>query len=697
MDDSTLRDRLQALEARVAQLEGLLGQRAAAAPPRAAPPPSSPPPPVETSHAAPPPERIVAPSRLPPAGSVFAKRAGPRRPRAPKRDLERFVGLAVLGRAGIAAVLLAAAYFGQLGWAHLGPAARASLVYVSGLLMVGAGVLLRARVDAKYTALLWGGGTALTYVAGVLAHLRYEVFSSGAAVASLLGSAALGQFLAHRLRLEMLATVALAGAYAAPVLVGTPSPSPTAFFALLLALHAWGAWTEHRWHWHHARGLAVVSTVVLVIGWYLRSGTGPLWSFVGHVEAVWLLLIAPEVIAALRGALVSDLRAVLAGSGGLFAHLALLLRFAEHDERSLFPPFAACALLGAGALLVPRCAALGTWLARAGSVLLPLGTVVAATRLTFPMEGQPDVHWWCLGGLVGVAVLLAVVRRWTRVAELGMTLAALLEVAIGSLGVLGRERAVPMLAATLLLLVVSRTTPARLAGLLLGVIAAPMGLLPMHSLVGEGSSWMALTFALACGVATLALLVGSRVRDRVLATVAALVELVVLVKWIEEALGANAMNVASDTLPLWNARTGALAAIVALAVGGRMVVPAADVASRALLGVTALAGTFCGGLFELLDAAAQWSPGARDVATSLYVLAFAGVLLAAGFWRKLAAVRWTALALFGIAAVKVVTWDMRDTDTPMRVLATGVLGGVLLLAAWAYARRHQRAGDQSAI
>jgi hypothetical protein len=268
-----------------------------------------------------------------------------------------------------------------------------------------------------------------------------------------------------------------------------------------------------------------------------------LWSFVGHVEAVWLLLIAPEVIAALRGAFVSDLRAVLAGSGGLFAHLALLLRFAEHDERSLFPPFAACALLGAGALLVPRCAALGTWLARAGSVLLPLGTVVAATRLTFPMEGQPDVHWWCLGGLVGVAVLLAVVRRWTRVAELGMTLAALLEVAIGSLGVLGRERVVPMLAATLLLLVVSRTTPARLAGLLLGVIAAPMGLLPMHSLVGEGSSWMALTFALACGVATLALLVGSRVRDRVLATVAALVELVVLVKWIEEALGANAMNV----------------------------------------------------------------------------------------------------------------------------------------------------------
>ena len=39
-------------------------------------------------------------------------------------DYERFVGVAVLGRVGIAAVLLAAGDFGQLGWREIGRAAR---------------------------------------------------------------------------------------------------------------------------------------------------------------------------------------------------------------------------------------------------------------------------------------------------------------------------------------------------------------------------------------------------------------------------------------------------------------------------------------------------------------------------------------------------------------------------------------------
>src|SRR5204863_5243981 len=96
-------------------------------------------------------DRAVVPPPLPRAAEAgaFAERAVPP---PPARDLERFVGLAVLGRVGVAAVLLAAAYFGQLGWTHLGPGARAALVYAGGLLMVGAGFVLRPRVDAKYTA-----------------------------------------------------------------------------------------------------------------------------------------------------------------------------------------------------------------------------------------------------------------------------------------------------------------------------------------------------------------------------------------------------------------------------------------------------------------------------------------------------------------------------------------------------------------
>src|SRR5690606_18824765 len=155
--------------------------------------------------------------------------------------------------------------------------------------------------DQRYVALLWGGGVAITYVAGVLAHLRYEVVSESIALLSLLASSVLGQFLACRLRLEIMASVALAGAYAAPLIVGSPSPTPTGFFVLLLSLHSWAAWTEYRWQWLHARALAVIATVVLVLGWYVTNGIVTPWSFLVHLEAVWLLLALPELLrAALR-------------------------------------------------------------------------------------------------------------------------------------------------------------------------------------------------------------------------------------------------------------------------------------------------------------------------------------------------------------------------------------------------------------
>jgi hypothetical protein len=104
----------------------------------------------------------------------------PRRPPA-ANEFERFIGLAVLGRVGVAAVVVAAAYFGQLGWERLGPVARSVVIYLAGAAMIGVGTWLRPRVQPRFVAYLWGGGTALTYVAGVVAHLRYGVLPAPAA------------------------------------------------------------------------------------------------------------------------------------------------------------------------------------------------------------------------------------------------------------------------------------------------------------------------------------------------------------------------------------------------------------------------------------------------------------------------------------------------------------------------------------
>ncbi len=538
--------------------------------------------------------------------------------------------------------------------------------------------------------MLWGGGVALTYLAGVLGYLRFEVLSSPVAITSMLASAALGQFLAHRLRLEVLATVALGGAYAAPVLVGSPSPTPTAFFTLLLVLHTWAAWTEHRWRWHQARALAVIATVALVYAWYVNAGIGSVWSFVWHVEVVWLLLIAPEVVAAACRREVSTMRAVLAGLGGMYVHAQVLWHLFEHEQPTSFGLGAAGVLLAGGALLVPRALALGSWLARVGSCVLPFGVILWAASL--PIErGTVAAAWWCVGGLAGAGALLFAVRQWTRVGELGMAIAAPLAIGIGYVGQLGRGQTAPVLAIPLLLLVTGRGTIARTTGLVFAAIAPFFTLHRLGWFGSDDGDCTALAFTLVCGVATLALFVGARARDRVLIATAAVGELLVLSAWLMISVVSGADPAVATLTPFWNTRAGALAAIVALAIAGRTLLSAAEGPARAVLGATALAGLYIGGLLELLDITAPWSNGVRDVATSFYTLAFAGALLAAGFWKEVRALRWIALVAFGIVALKIVVWDLSDFDTPLRVLATGVLGGVLLLAAWAYARSQRRA------
>src|SRR5262245_33671206 len=125
-----LDERVTRLEERMARVEARLryaSHGVALAEPRPAETPASPA--IEIPEAAPAPalarreEPSVAPRPRP-------SRPAPRRAQAGKAPasrgvaLERFLGVAVLGRVGIAALLAAAAWFGQLGYQELAPWAR---------------------------------------------------------------------------------------------------------------------------------------------------------------------------------------------------------------------------------------------------------------------------------------------------------------------------------------------------------------------------------------------------------------------------------------------------------------------------------------------------------------------------------------------------------------------------------------------
>jgi uncharacterized membrane protein len=62
------------------------------------------------------------------------------------------------------------------------------------------------------------------------------------------------------------------------------------------------------------------------------------------------------------------------------------------------------------------------------------------------------------------------------------------------------------------------------------------------------------------------------------------------------------------------------------------------------------------------------------------------MLMAVGFWRKSAFVRWQALLLIAATIVKVFVYDTSQLDRIYRILSFIVLGVLLLAISFAYQR-----------
>lgn len=700
MDHDT---RLARLEARLAALEARLGAVPEPARPAepskpAAPaanqsPASIPPPmPAETELAPwPTPDRPTPPPPPPPRPARVAKPAGT------AADLERFVGLAVLGRIGIGALVLAAAYFAQLGWTLIGPLGRVVLIELAGAGLLAAGFLLRPRVHPRYVALLFGGATALCYLGGVAAKLRYELIGSGTAMVMLVGTTALGQFLARTIRVQAMATACLAGAYAAPVLVGTASDSPTLFFIYLLALHTWAACIEQWWDWRSARRLAVAATTALAWSWFVNASVLPTpLSVVVHVEVVWLGLCTPELWRAFVHQPIARGRWLVLLGGTWLAQLGLLVWTTHQAETVGFGLVAGCCLLGSGIALrgngpesAPTCpqAQQGAGLARIGAVVLMFGALVLWTASPARLLQAADQPWERLVALLGVGALVVALRHRSGTSDLALAAGVLCAKAVVFQQTMSDTTRLLALVAAVLpaaLIVFGHTRSAPAYALISGSGLLFFGLADDFHFAGQQSGYLLLAFALVAAWNLFGAWQAAAQNHVWLRRSAAAMLLVATLTWSGLAF---AQPVEEPLAAFANLRFPAVLSLVAaFALALRLLPRPAVAIDVAMLGLGLGAAAYLGGLVEVLTFVRAWPHGWSAVTVSLYTMVFAAVLLGAGFVRKLAALRWAGLVGFGVVVVKVPLFDLRDLDTPLRVLVTGALGLVLLLGAYAYAR-----------
>ena len=92
---------------------------------------------------------------------------------------------------------------------------------------------------------------------------------------------------------------------------------------------------------------------------------------------------------------------------------------------------------------------------------------------------------------------------------------------------------------------------------------------------------------------------------------------------------------------------------------------------------------------------------ARDFTYSALWMAYGAMLMAVGFWRRSAFVRWQALALIAFTIGKVFLYDVSELDRGYRIVSFIVLGVLLLAISFVYQRdwlklsRHSETGPAS--
>jgi len=73
-----------------------------------------------------------------------------------------------------------------------------------------------------------------------------------------------------------------------------------------------------------------------------------------------------------------------------------------------------------------------------------------------------------------------------------------------------------------------------------------------------------------------------------------------------------------------------------------------------------------------------------QMALSVLWAIYTAALAALGFMRRIAAIRWAALALFAVTIIKAMLVDIAQLQQLYRIIVFFVLGVLLLLVAWAY-------------
>jgi uncharacterized membrane protein len=690
-----------ALEERVARLErelDALRRQIAAAPvtssafPRAAVAevwPSPPPPPIPVRPDVAPVSRPVTAAPGIGSASWAVPASQPSMPQK-RESLENRLGSEIFNRIGILLLLIGTAWFLKYAvdrqW--VGPTGRVAVG-----LLAGAGIVLwserfRRKGFASFSYSLRALGSGVLYLSLWAAFHIYHLLPATAALGLMILVTAWNAWMAWAQNSELLAAYALAGGFATPMLLSTGGNHETFLFTYLLAIDIATVALVRLRGWPRLLLGAFPLTVVFFLGWYSQFFVAgelgvtsvfialfgcAFWSVpIGHISGVPEAEGVPR-----RSTLIEDLLLPLANAAFVSAAFYSVLQ--DSGNHALLPwLMIVLAAVYLGFMRLPQSRT-------ASAIHLSLAVIF----LTIAVPLKASGHWITVSWLVeGLALLWVSTRLAAPGTEIDAGTAqasrilrplAVTSLLLGFCGICARSIS---WASAFELPLLNKITGTALTGIAVFATAAWLSLRTAERLDAEqpeirSQQWGTIAiaaFLLIDGTAimlTLRELLFSAERAAVHPPfqtadfVTALIGLAVFAGVVVASLRRSHKQPEIRFWPNCAALSTIAFNLVAVLTGVREIdaiwdFPAANTAAN-------------------LDAALQ-----QALAISGFLMLYGAALLAAGFWKRSAFLRWQALLLLVFTIFKAFLYDMRNLSQGYRVVSFLGLGALLMAISFAY-------------
>jgi uncharacterized membrane protein len=668
-NDATLAAELAALSARVETLErelaALCDRRDDLAAESTAVPVS-----VESPTASVVVEQTVPPPLKPPS------------PSQPQVSLENRLGAQIFNRVGVVALLIGATWFLKLAMDNhwIGPVGR----IVAGLI-AGSGVIVwserfRRKGFSAFSYSLKAVGSGVLYLSLWAAFQLYRLLPAEAALGAMILVTVWNAYMAWAQDSELLAAYALAGGFATPLLLSTGGNHEIFLFTYLLAIDIATLVLIRLKPWPRLLLGACPATVAYFIGWYVQFYTGEELLVTSIFIALFFLVFASFSVVTPGSAKATDASArrslkeiiaeiLLPLANAAFVSLAFYSVLQDSGNHAFLPWL----------MVLLAAAYLGLMRLPQSEVSAAIHLSLAVVFLTIAIPLKASGHWITVAWFVEGVALLWVARR--------ITASTSTEPSLASSG-----RVLRWLASAALLLGLGGLFSvsfwfdaglqrpffnADFATALIGIaaLASAAWLSFRAHRQGDEASSTWIRIALGCIIA--------------INIVAVLLSLREIAPVSFNPSQHSAFVNADFATALVAIATLAVAAWVALRVSRKE--PSSPHWMQ-LAGASIIAINLIALLAGVREIEALWAHTAADpeadlqraLAVSAFLMVYGGVLLAVGFWRRTAFIRWQALILIVFTIAKTFLYDMRNLSQGYRVVSFLCLGALLMAISFAY-------------